>query len=59
MTDDLDICLHCKYLKRKYLKDRLVADYCAKPVSGIDVHSILQCPYFCRSWKSRLRLVKE
>ena len=59
LDDDLDICLHCKHLKRKYLFGKLVSDYCEKPISGVDVHSILRCPYFKRSWKSRLGLVKE
>lgn len=57
MADDFDMCLHCKHLKRKYIGNRLVSDYCGKPVRS--VHNLVQCDYFCRSWKSRLGLVKE
>lgn len=57
MADDFDMCLHCKHLKRKYIGNRLVSDYCGKPVRS--VHNLVRCDYFCRSWKSRLGLVKE
>ena len=54
--DDLDICLHCKHLKRNYLNGRLVSDYCNK--GALNVHHILRCGEFSRSWKSRLGLVE-
>ena len=54
--DDLDICLHCKHLKRNYLNGRLVSDYCNK--GALNVHHILRCREFSRSWKSRLGLVE-
>ena len=56
--DDLDICLHCKHLKRKYLFGKLVSEQCTQTISGVNVHNILKCPYFSRSWKSRLGLVE-
>ena len=56
MTGKFDICLHCRHLKRKYMNDKLVSDYCNKGSSN--VHCIIKCNSFSRSWKSRLGLVK-
>ena len=59
LDDYFDICLHCRHLKRKYLYGKLVSEKCTQPVSEINVHWILRCPYFSRSLKSRLGLVKK
>lgn len=53
-----DICIHCRFYRKKALKGRIVSEICTNKSMDNAVH-FNRCPGFSRSLKSILRLVSE
>lgn len=56
MTDKFDVCIHCRYYKKKCVQGRLVSEKCTNHRMNGSLH-FLKCEGFSRSLKSYLRLV--
>lgn len=53
-----DICIHCRFYRKKALKGRIVSEKCTNKSMSDTVH-FKRCSGFSRSLKSILRLVNE
>ena len=53
-----DICIHCRFYRKKALKGRIVSERCTNKDYNNAVH-FKRCSGFSRSLKSILRLVSE
>lgn len=53
-----DICIHCRFYRKKALKGRIVSERCTNRRLNDAVH-FKRCSGFSRSLKSILRLVSE
>ncbi len=53
-----DICIHCRFYRKKALKGKIVSERCTNKRFDNAVH-FKRCPGFSRSLKSILRLVNE